>query len=204
MITFPGNNLPQDSQTWASKIQNEINRLDTRRIPGPQGYTGLSAYQQAQLEGFTGTEEEWLDSLKATPPVDVAFTVLGGTTGTQPTFTGAPLFTGSYIKTGAMVHFTIDVDMDNITNFGTGQYYMELPFESKKNYQFAAGCLHDISTNTDYPIFGHVFAGSKQMLLKSIDSHANSAFNVPFTSTTPFTLATADNFHISGTYISAV
>jgi hypothetical protein len=204
MITFPGNNLPQDSQTWAYKIQNEINRLDTRRIPGPQGYTGLSAYQQAQLEGFTGTEEEWLDSLKATPPVDVAFTVVGGTTGTQPTFTGTPLFTGSYIKTGAMVHFTIDVDMDNITNFGTGQYYMELPFESKKNYQFAAGCLHDISTGTDYPIFGHVLAGSKQMFLKSIDSHANSAFNVPFTSTAPFTLAVADNFHISGTYISAV
>jgi hypothetical protein len=204
MITFPGNNLPQDSQTWAYKIQNEINRLDTRRIPGPQGYTGLSAYQQAQLEGFTGTEEEWLDSLKATPPVDTSFTVVGGTTGTQPTFTGAPLFTGSYIKTGAMVHFTIDVDMDNITNFGTGQYYMELPFESKKNYQFAAGCLHDISTGTDYPIFGHVLAGSKQMFLKSIDSHSNSAFNVPFTSTAPFTLAVADNFHISGTYISAV
>jgi hypothetical protein len=28
------------------------------------GYTGLSAYQIAQFEGFTGTEAEWLESLK--------------------------------------------------------------------------------------------------------------------------------------------
>jgi len=30
---------------------------------GDQGLTGLSAYQIAQLDGFTGTEAEWLDSL---------------------------------------------------------------------------------------------------------------------------------------------
>lgn len=30
---------------------------------GDQGYTGLSAYQVAQLEGFSGTETEWLASL---------------------------------------------------------------------------------------------------------------------------------------------
>jgi hypothetical protein len=30
---------------------------------GPQGAQGLSAYQVAQSEGFTGTEEQWLESL---------------------------------------------------------------------------------------------------------------------------------------------
>lgn len=30
---------------------------------GPQGANGFSAYQVAQIEGFTGTEEEWLASL---------------------------------------------------------------------------------------------------------------------------------------------
>jgi hypothetical protein len=133
---------------------------------------------------------------------DTSFTVVGGTLGTQPTFTGAPLFTGSYVKTGPMVHFRIDVDMDNITNFGTGQYYVDLPFPSKYNYQFAAGCYHDISTGRDYPMFGHVAAGESRVVLKSIDASGNSAYNVPFTSTQPVTLNAEDNFHISGDYIA--
>jgi hypothetical protein len=32
-------------------------------IQGPQGLNGFSAYQVAQIEGFTGTEEQWLESL---------------------------------------------------------------------------------------------------------------------------------------------
>jgi hypothetical protein len=154
------------------------------------------------FEGGDPSFPMWLGNSQELPPTDTPFNVVGGTLGTQPTFTGTPLFTGSYVKEGPMVHFRIDVDMDNITSFGSGQYYMNLPFSSKYNYQFAAGCLHDISTGTDYPIFGHVLAGSKQMLLKSIDSHANSAYNVAFTPTAPFTLAVADNFHIAGDYIT--
>jgi hypothetical protein len=130
----------------------------------------------------------------------VSFTVDGGTTGTQPTFSGAPLFTGSYTKWGNMCHFQIDVDMDNITSFGTGQYYVDLPFVADFSYQFADGCLHDFDTSRDYPIFGHVVAGSKRLYLKSIDAQGNTAYNVAFTSTLPFTLSTADNFHIAGTY----
>jgi hypothetical protein len=133
--------------------------------------------------------------------LDTSFTVAGGSLGTQPTFTGAPLFTGSYVKTGPMVHFRIDVDFDNITSFGTGQYYLDLPFPAKYNYEFAAGCLHDISATRDYPITGHIYAGESRMLLKSIDASGNTAYAVPFTATAPVTLATADNFHVSGDYI---
>jgi hypothetical protein len=133
--------------------------------------------------------------------VDTSFTVAGGTLGTQPTFNGAPLFTGSYVKTGPMVHFRIDVDFDNITSFGTGQYYLDLPFPAKHNYEFTAGCLHDLSVPRDYPMTGHVYAGESRMLLKSLDASGNSAFAVPFTATSPVTLAVADNFHISGDYI---
>jgi hypothetical protein len=132
---------------------------------------------------------------------DTSFTVAGGTLGTAPTFNGAPLFTGSYVKTGPMVHFRIDVDFDNITSFGTGQYYLDLPFPAKYNYEFTAGCLHDISATRDYPMTGHIYAGESRMLLKSLDASGNSAYAVPFTATAPVTLTTADNFHISGNYI---
>jgi hypothetical protein len=137
------------------------------------------------------------------PPAEVAFTVQGGTTGTQPTFSGAPLFTGSYIKQGALVHFRIDVDFDNILTFGTGQYYVTLPFASKYNYQLSDGALHDVSTGRNYPIFGDVAPGDDQLFLESLDSQGNAVFQIDFTASNPIALATADSFHVSGTYIAA-
>jgi len=146
-----------------------------------------------------GTDSNYIE-LKNLKGQSIAFQVLGGTTGTQPTFTGNPLFTGSYTRWGNMCHFQIDVDMDNITSFGTGQYYVDLPFVSDFSYQFGDGCLHDISEGRDYPIFGHVVAGEKRLYLKSIDAAGNTAYNVAFTSTMPITLTSSDNFHIAGTY----
>ena len=129
------------------------------------------------------------------------FNVIGGTLGTQPTFNGTPLFSGSYIKIGSLVHFQIQVDMDNITNFGTGQYYVNLPFPAKYGYKFREGCLHDISATRDYEVGGHVFAGQSQLRLTSTDTQSSAVFDIPFTYNNPVTLNIADNFHISGTYI---
>lgn len=134
--------------------------------------------------------------------IESAFTVSGGSLGTQPTFTGAPLFSGAYTKIGNLVHFQIQVDMDNITNFGTGQYYVELPFPAKYSYKFRGGCLHDVSTGKDYEIGGHVDAGESQVKLTSTDASGNTVFDIPFVYDNPITLATTDNFHISGDYIS--
>jgi hypothetical protein len=122
------------------------------------------------------------------------FGTLGGT---QPTFSGAPLLTGTYTKLGNIVHFAIDVDMDNITNFGTGQYYMDLPFKAMRNYLFSDGCLHDISTGDEYAILAHIQADSNRVTLLSTASNGRQ---VPFTHSVPVNLATADNFHIAGTY----
>jgi hypothetical protein len=133
---------------------------------------------------------------------EVPFAVVGGTLGTQPTFIGAPLFSGSYIRARNLVHFEVQVDFDNITSFGTGQYFIDLPFPSKHAYQFTAGCLHDVSTGRDYPIYGHVLAGSKRMELQSMDVSGQTVFQVDFTSTNPVALSTADNFHLSGSYIA--
>jgi hypothetical protein len=141
------------------------------------------------------------DISNATPD-ETSFTVNGGSLGTMPTFTGAPLFSGSYVKTGPLVHFQIQVDMDNITNFGTGQYYVDLPFPAKYGYKFREGCLHDISATRDYEIGGHVLAGQSRLVLTSTDAQGNSVYDIPFVYNNPTTLAVADNFHISGTYIA--
>lgn len=129
--------------------------------------------------------------------VRVDFIPGGGTDGTQPTFSGPPLFTGTYNKIGNIVHFAIDVDMDNITNFGSGQYYMDLPFSARRNYLFSDGCLHDFSTGDEYAVLAHINAGSNRITLLSTASNGRQ---VPFTSSVPVNLATTDNFHIAGTY----
>jgi hypothetical protein len=131
--------------------------------------------------------------------INIAYQPSGGTSGTQPTWTGTPI-TGSFNRFGNMVHFSILVDFDTITNFGTGQYYLTLPFPARVAYQFRDGCLHDGSAGTEYHMSGHVNAGSDILQLNSSDKVASGVQDVDFTSTFPVTLNTADSFHISGTY----
>jgi hypothetical protein len=157
----------------------------------------------AMFEGGDPSAPIWVGTFTDTPPapvvIDSPFSVVGGTLGTQPTFSSAPLFTGSYVKADDLVHFQIQVDMDNITAFGTGQYYVDLPFTAKHNYYLRDGCVHDISTDKQYSIGGHISAGSKRLFLRSTSSNGN---DVAFEHNVPFTLNAADNFHIAGTYIT--
>jgi hypothetical protein len=186
----------------ASVPAEEVNlfHLNSDRDAGPtaQHHTLGLGPSQASPGNHThdGRNSKRLD-LKELTSKSVPFTVAGGTLGTQPTFTGAPLFTGSYTKLGNLCHFQIDVDMDNITSFGTGQYYMTLPFPAEHNYLVSDGCLHDISANDQYSVMGHVVAGSNQLRLLSIASNGK---HVPFEHNVPVTLAVADNFHVAGTY----
>jgi hypothetical protein len=164
--------------------------------------TDVSVVDNTVLVAVTEADVQVSVSESSRQSEDIVFTVAGGATGTQPTFSGDPLFSGSYARTGALVHFQIQVEFDNITNFGTGQYYLDLPFTSKYNYQFASGCLHDVSNGREYPIFGHVFAGEKRVYLQSLDNQGSSTFQVDFTRTNPITLAITDNFHVSGMFIT--
>lgn len=131
-----------------------------------------------------------------------SYTVGGGTDGTQPTFTGDPMFYGSHVRIGNLVHFEIDVDFDNITSFGTGQYYLTLPFAAASENFFRSGSLFDSDANIQFHISGEVQPGSATIILYSSDKVASTVEDVPFTSTYPATLTTADHFHISGTYIA--
>jgi hypothetical protein len=174
-------------------------------------FLGLRADNNIVIESYSGGEylnddENPLNQIATLGDigVDTEFEVVGGALGTQPTFDGDPLFNGSYVKTGPMVHFRFDVDFDNITSFGTDQYYLDLPVTPKYNYEFTAGCLHDISTGRDYTITGHVFAGNTRMTLKAPTVTGQTSYTAPFTSTYPITLDVADNFHVSGDYICEV
>lgn len=130
---------------------------------------------------------------------NTVYTPIGGSTGTQPVFTG-PAISGSYNRFGNLIHFSIRVDFTNISSFGTGQYYLTLPYPAFVGYQFRDGCLHDISTGIEYQISGHVYAGSNQLFLSASDKVGSSIQDVDFTSTVPTPLMVNDIFHIAGLY----
>lgn len=136
-------------------------------------------------------------------PISVPYTVGGGTSGTQPTFSGNPLFSGYYVKTGELVYFDVQVDFDNITGFGTGQYYVTLPFPAKYATMFRSGCLHHFENGDEiqYHISGHVNADSDELYLFTTDISGQRLYDFPFEQGVPATLTSADNFHVSGSYI---
>jgi hypothetical protein len=185
-------------QTSYDEVKRLHNNSDIDESPRAQHHT-LGILPNQASPGDHIHDGRTSRKLKASDveTVHVDFIPGGGTTGTQPTFSSAPLFTGTYVKLGTLVHFAIDVDMDNITSFGTGQYYMDLPFVARRNYLFSDGCLHDFSTGDEYAILGHILAGSNRLFLLSTASNGRQ---VPFEHNVPVTLSTADNFHIAGTY----
>jgi len=126
-----------------------------------------------------------------------SYTVEGGTNGTQPTFTGDPMFYGEYTRVGNLVHFEITVDFDNITNFGTGQYYLTLPFDTSKTSTFSNGTLSDDSSGKFYHVYGVALEGQNQIQLWYDSPNGQGE---PFEHNSPVTLGVADFFTIAGTY----
>jgi hypothetical protein len=119
--------------------------------------------------------------------------------GTGLAFTGTPA-TGFYIKIGNLVQLQISVDFDNVSNFGTGQYSLTLPFPSKYHTDVYGGSVHDtVNQGVDhYSLKGHLSDGSSTFTIWNIKS---SAADEAFDNNSPINLTTADLFHMSFSYI---
>ena len=131
--------------------------------------------------------------------VSVSYQPVGGTDGVQPVIDPSDIV-GTFNRMGNLVFFSIEVHMTSITNFGTGQYYLTLPYVSMNEIKFANGCLHDVSTGREYQMRGGVLAGTDVLKLSTSGVDGQKLYDDPFTYNTPVTLTTADRFHISGTY----
>jgi len=117
--------------------------------------------------------------------------------GTGLAFTGTPA-TGSYMKLGKMVTFRFKVLCTTVTNFGTGQYSITLPFNVATNYQFMAGAIHRNSNDEHYPLKGHIDSGNVMSLWIG-----SGATDDVFDHNSPYTLTTSDYFYLTGTYEEA-
>lgn len=172
--------------------------------PGPAGEAGPEGPQgERGLRGLTG-ETGPIGPAGATGPegpaaAETSYTVGGGTIGgSQPTFTGDPRFYGSYVRNGNLVYVRVNVDFDNITNFGTGQYYVTVPFAAKYDTTLRAGYVVDDSRSNYWLLAGRLAAGSTQMTLWRLSSNKDEEFE----HNSPVVLTTTDSFHISGEYLA--
>jgi hypothetical protein len=119
--------------------------------------------------------------------------------GTGLAFTGTPA-TGTYVKIGNLIQVQISVDFDNVSNFGTGQYSLTLPFPSKYHTDVYGGSIHDVVNQgvDHYSLKGHLSDNSSTFTIWNIKS---SAADEPFDYNSPINLTTADLFHMSFSYI---
>ena len=161
--------------------------------------TPVGMTYEAKLLAKTANVDKRVSNLERTVTgfgINTVYQPGGGTDGTQPTWTGTPI-TGSFNRFGNMVHFNVQVNMDNILTFGTGQYYVTLPYPARVRYTFANGHLLDFSTGKTYNLVGECAADSDVVKIFYIGPNGQMD---PFTATNPVILTTADYFDISGTY----
>lgn len=129
--------------------------------------------------------------------INVVYDVEGGTIGGTPPVFDPDDIIGTYNRIGNLVHFVVNVDFDGITNFGTGQYYITLPYAPTTDYLFSSGHLYDFSTGNSYIMVGMVDANSNVLKLFYLGSNSQLA---AFEHNAPKTLSVDDHFDISGTY----
>jgi hypothetical protein len=179
---------------------------------------------------ITGTDGEFLND--STNPDNQIATIgdLGASSSTSfqpvrytPTFTATGLtFTGTgathptynsyYIKQGRLVSFVIEVNLSTVTNFGTGQYKLQLPFTPAVGFNHFSGWAWadpniDPDTGTGHTIINADTAGVTNVLdlhyLKSAGGANSPIREGLFVQGTPVTLTTISKIYVNGTYISA-
>jgi hypothetical protein len=168
--------------------------------PGPQGEQGIQGIQGEPGESTLSNLTRWTPN----------FTATGLTyTGSNSTH---PCYNSYYVKSGHLVSFYIQIDLSTVTNFGSDQYKVELPFTPHGTMMnhFSGWVNVDPSVNPDNA--GHVILNADHLVGTNVlDLHyikqsggANSPImEAIFKQGTPVVLTTSSKIYINGTYISA-
>ena len=148
------------------------------------------------------------------PPAAVRWTP--SFTGTGLSFTGTntthPTYNSYYMKLGQLVTFNIKCIMSTVTNFGTGQLKLELPFTpipTAANH-FSAWCWANPALPAD-ELNGHVqlvadhLPGSATLdlhWLKETTASPKPLIESLLVQDTPITLTTSSILYVNGTYLA--
>jgi hypothetical protein len=159
----------------------------------------------------------WLRNYQAavpSTPSAVRWSPIFQATGLTFTGTGAtyPTYNSYYVRYGQFVTFNIKIDLNTVTNFGTGQFKVDLPFDpipSAANH-FSAWSWVDPSSPPD-ELNGHKqlvadhLPGSKTLdmhWLKETTASPKPLIESLLVQGTPVTFTTASKMYVNGTYIA--
>ena len=147
-------------------------------------------------------------------PVSQRYQPTFSATGLTFTGTGAtyPTYDSWYVKTGQLCSFTIKCIMTTVTNFGTGQLKLELPFASKNSLanHFSAWCWVNPALPPD-DLNGHIqmvadhLPGTSVLdlhWLQAATSNPKPVIETLFSQGNPVTMTTASFLYVNGTYIT--
>lgn len=130
-------------------------------------------------------------------------------TGTETTY---PTYNSYFVKAGQLVSFWIKIKFATVTNFGTGQYKVDLPFppvDSTANH-FSAWCWVNPALPPD-ELNGHIQLVADHLPgVQELDLHwlqSTTATPKPVIETilsqgNPVTFTNASEMYVNGTYIT--
>jgi len=197
-VTVVANNIEATAVVTEVGIQVAS---DGVRIAATVG-TPMGVEFEAKLLATMQTQDARIDTLERSTTgygINVFFDSQFTSDGTPPVLDPADT-TSTFNRTGAMVFFSINVNFTNATSFGTGQYYVTLPYPSETRFRIAHGGINNTGNGRSYQARASCDAGSNILLLWYADLDGQKLYDAAFTSTAPFTLGTDDSFEIAGTY----
>lgn len=173
---------------------------------------GGSAALQAMSEWYT--MQDIIDTVGASGlQTQVRYSPTFEATGM--TFTGSgttyPTYNSYYVKAGLLVSFVIEIDFTTVTNFGTGQYKVALPFLPSFGYNHFSGWIWADPNIPPDSGTGHTILNADTSGVTTVlDLHylkqsggANSPIREGlWIQGTPVTLTTISKAYINGTYIA--
>lgn len=105
--------------------------------------------------------------------------------------------TGAYVAAGKSVHMRAKVTMGSTTTYGTGSYFLTVPFAPKTGLtpHLEVFC-NDVSATTYYT--GKTYFTASTTV--GVAVHTVNPYIVALNATAPFTWAAGDSFEVYGTY----
>lgn len=206
---------------WDSPLNTAINGIDSRLttvegkvitasaitsnlVPATTNTYTLGSTALRFSNVYVGTSVIYPDgSIQTSAPTTqgVPVTYSPVWSGTGLTYTGTPA-TGSYVQIGKYVFFTIKVVFTTVSNFGTGQYSLTLPFAPSGDYIFRNGGAHQGAVH--YNIAADAAAGTTSMGLYHMQANNGGntyVYDDILFQGNPTTFTTAGYMYVSGQYL---
>jgi hypothetical protein len=200
-------NQPADLRSMFNDMDNRIKKLENAvRFTAPDVATeptypriGDIIYNNVEdyMEYWNGTEWVVFGDNNVGVPI-VPYTPVWSALSTPPVY-GSGAITGRYMKISKWVFYTVSVNLSTVTNFGTGQYTLTVPFAPLFHNAMRDGGLHE-GTN-HYGIMLDI--GPAGGTTGKMYYNGSSGKDEPFNKNSPHTLTTSDFWYISGAYLIA-